>query len=108
MEKEFKNSRGRVIGRFKNGTYYKSVLKSKHLMKIFNGYGIDKHIVDELKELECEKILIREKDTGLVYDCPFEVFLDNCVARNFDGMQCFINKKYSTEYNPVQQVLINL
>lgn len=108
MDKVFNNSKGQVIGHLKNGNYSKSVVSTKHLMKMFNGYGIDKHIVDQLKDLGCKKITIEEKDTGIVYTCSFEMFLEHCITKNFDGMQCFIPKRYLSEDNPSQPPLINI
>ena len=99
MHKEYRNKDGKLAGILNvtmtdSRVYGKVVNRSKHLMKMFQGYGISKEIFDELRKDGCTEIRIREEDTGNVYTVPFSVFDEHKIEKNFDGPQCFIQGKY--------------
>lgn len=89
MEKFYKNKKGQVIGRLKEGIYRKEVDKKKHLMRKFHAWGIDFDTYADLRG-KCTEIRIRERQDNLIYSIPFEKFSQ--VARVEDvgeGRQAF-------------------
>ena len=94
MEKIFRNKEGKTAGILIGDIYQKTVNRSKHLMRMFNGYGIDKEIFEQLKELGCKTIKIIEIDTNKILDCPFSLFDEKKILKQFDGPQYFIQGKY--------------
>ena len=93
MQKTYKNRTGKIVGVLDGEIYRKSVKRSIHLMKIFNGYGVDVDIFNSLKKNGCESIVITEIDTGDVYICPFDTFEQKKILKDFDGPQYFITGK---------------
>lgn len=59
----------KVVGSIKNNIYKKTVTRSKHLFRKFNGYGISLCVLDELKEKGITHIQITEKDTKQIFTC---------------------------------------
>ena len=106
MEKTFYNSKGKLAGRLVDGIYRKKVVRSKHLMRMFNGYGIDNHIVEELEKENCKEIRILETDTGVVWHTALKDFVENMIKKSFDGLQCFLPNKYWQQDNPKQKSLL--
>ena len=94
MEKIYKNKEGKTAGILIGSIYQKTVNRSKHLMKMFNGYGLDVNIFDDLKKLGCTEIKIIEIDTGKILNCPFSLFEEKKIMKQFDGPQYFIQGKY--------------
>jgi hypothetical protein len=92
MEKTYKNKDGKIAGHWNGtGTYTKNVIRSKHLMKMCAGYGIDKKILDDLTELGCVLIIINEMDTGNSFRVSFDDFIRYSFAKDFGfGEQFFI------------------
>jgi hypothetical protein len=72
----------------RNGIYLKKVIRSKHLMRMFMAYGIDKDVFDIL-EGECTEIRIKETDTGNYFRIPYKLWKDNQIIKDFDGKQSF-------------------
>lgn len=95
--KVFYNNKGKVCGWLKDGVYRKEVDSRKHKMKIYNGYGISQDIVHELWQLKCEKIRIKETDTGKVWETSFNTFIgEHSKLANFDGEQRFLPMNHWT------------
>lgn len=88
-----RNYKGQIAGELRDGIYRKVVERKKHLMKMFDGYGIDKHILDIL-EKDCTKIRLLEKDTKKIYETTPGVFMEKGITKNFDGEQVFLSLKY--------------
>lgn len=103
---EFLTSKGKLAGKLDNGIYRKKVISTKHKMKIFDAYGIDKTIVSKLEKLGCKEIRILETDTNIIYSTSFENFLKNGIEKNFDGKQVFLSIKHFSESNERQKTLI--
>lgn len=104
MEKIFKNKEGKTAGLLIDGVYQKTVNRAKHLMKMFNGYGMDVEIFEELKRLGCTEIKIIEIDTGNVLTCPFSLFAEKKILKQFDGPQFFIQGKHLTDGKKPKQL----
>jgi hypothetical protein len=91
---------------YSDKTYRKKVVREKHLMRMFNGYGIDRDIIIDLKRQGCDNIRIMEIDTGQIYEVPFEKFIKNGIEKDFEGIQIFIPAKFWTIENNKQQKLL--
>ena len=104
MEKTYKNSDGKVAGLLIGTVYQKTVNRAKHLMRMFNGYGMDVKIFEDLKKSGCTEIKIIEIDTGKVLSCPFSFFEEKKILKQFDGPQYFIQGKYLNDGNKPKQL----
>lgn len=95
----FKNNKGQDIGWYKDGIFRKKVKESKHLLRLVDGWGIDRTVLDKLSTLGCQAIRIKCTETNTIYAISFDDFMDNAVQRDFGaGEQCFVSRKYfSTE-----------
>lgn len=94
---EFKNQKGQVIGTFKEGIFRKIVNRDKHLMRIYDAWGIQYDVVSELHKLGCTEIRIRETKENVVYTIPFADFFSKSQVSNFgDGQQAFCPRSLFT------------
>lgn len=94
--KEFYNNKKKLIG-VVSGTdniFRKKVQGSKHLMKIFNAWGIDESILKELKEMKVETIRIKDMETNTVYQSTVDKFFEKGITRNYAGVQVFLPKTH--------------
>jgi hypothetical protein len=94
----FDKAKNKVVmtGEVKNNLYIKKVNRSKHFLRIYGGYAIQKEILDELKD-SITDIIIQE-DTGVEY----RITMENFIKRGFDidfshGKQTVVNEKYFTK-----------
>ncbi len=86
---EFYNKKKQKVGWLKEGIYRKEVSEN-HLMKIYNGYGIDADIMSQIKD-RCKEIRIKERETGTIYSTSYDNFMQNGVAGDHgDSMQYFL------------------
>lgn len=88
---------GKRIGWYKpeQKIYRKTVDKNKHLLKIMDAWGIQSTVIDELKDLGCEEIRIKETQEEEVYSIGFETFMYHAVERDFGaGKQRFVSRKF--------------
>ena len=83
---------GRNIGTLKEGVFRKRVKKSKHLMRIFDAWGIQYSAVQAL-ERQCEEIRILEEEENIVYHIPFSKLYEEGRVEDFgDGLQVFLTR----------------
>jgi hypothetical protein len=95
--KEYRNKKGYVIGTLKDGKFRKKVVKDRHLFKIFDAWGIDSQVVEDLKKEKTEEIRILETTEDVVYSVPLEQFIEHSVEKDFgDGKQLFVSRKFFT------------
>lgn len=94
MRKIYRTKEGKIAGQLVNETYHKQVIRSKHLMKMFNGYGIDADIFKDLKDIGCKDIRITEIDTGDNWVVSLEIFDEKKIEKDFQGLQYFISGKH--------------
>ena len=105
---EFRNKKGQVIGTLREGIFRKVVHKERHLMKIYNAWGIDYDALVTLKNAHCEEIRIKDVDEDVVYKIPFKTFFEQShVADHGDGQQAFCDRVHFTtdkkqEESPLQ------
>lgn len=57
----------KVVGRARKNVSSKSVRKSKHLFRSFNGYAISEDILKDLRDRGMESIVLKEKEEGKTY-----------------------------------------
>ncbi len=98
MEKEFIINGKRVGTLFADGIYRKEVDSKKHRMKIYDGYGIEEDIIQELREKGCVEIRIRETDTGRLLKTPFSEWLEHGIVADHQSIQRFLPLKHFEEY----------
>lgn len=86
----FKNNRGKIAGKLEGGVFYKTVKRSKHFMRMYNGWGIDDSIVVQLEKEGCEQVEIYDSEDRVYYSVPFAIFKSNGIKGNFDTPQTFL------------------
>ena len=102
----FFNNKGKQVGELKEGVYRSVRQGSKHIMKMFDGWGIDRKIMDTLNQEKCTQIRILDSETGIVYIATPAKFKEKGVEKNFDGLQIFLARKYFEQINSKQNKLI--
>lgn len=92
----FKNNRGQIAGSLKEGIYRKKVDSRKHKMKVYDGYGIDKVIFNQLELEGCTQIRLLEEDTGNIFSVLFSLYNEKKIEKTFAGQvpQVFLPLKY--------------
>lgn len=91
--KIFKNTKGQKIGWSKEGIFRKEVSKKKHLMKIFDAWGIDLDVLNQITKT-CTEIRILDKDEHKVYTTTPEQYMTLGIKRNFETEQIFLPRKH--------------
>lgn len=90
-----------MAGEIKNNLYIKKVNRSKHFLRIYGGYAIQKEILQELKDSVTDIII--QEDTGDEY----RITMENFLKRGFDidfghGKQTVVNEKYFSKKEKYQ------
>lgn len=95
----FKNKKGQVIGTLKEGVFLKRVEEKKHLLRIWDAYGIQASVMDRLPSKTMIKII---DETGKVYRATVEDFLHNGKVKEWGdhGKQWFLSRKHFMDDNP--------
>lgn len=94
---EFHNQKGQLIGTLKAGVFRKVVNRDRHLMKMFDAWGIDYGVVTELHKQGCTEIRIKETKDNLVYTIPFADFFGKSQVQSFgEGQQAFCPRQLFT------------
>lgn len=89
MNTKFFNSSGKVIGTLKDNVLRKKVLRSKHLFRKLNAWGIQNDLLQQLPD-DC-KIEILEKEDKTLYTTSAKFFRDNAVYLDLKhGLQGFM------------------
>lgn len=95
MEKIYHNQKGQQVGWLKDGIFRKQVDSRRHKMKIFECYGIDSKIIQDLAKNNCTEVKIKETDTGHIYASPFSLWQSEGFEKDFgDGKQTFLSMKH--------------
>lgn len=78
--------------------FYKAVSTHSKLL-VLNAYGIEKCVVEELKERGCKLIQIEEINTGNIYEIDFAKFIEKAILRTFGNSteQYYLPLKYFTK-----------
>lgn len=91
----FFNEKGQSIGSLRDGIFRKRV-KTKNLMQIYNAYGIEKTVVEELEALGCQEIRLLDEEKTL-YTVPFSIFRRYAFEKNHETPQYFLGRHYYTQ-----------
>jgi hypothetical protein len=75
MDTRFKNASGKIIGEVSGDVFCKRVVKSKHLLRKWNAWGIDKTVMDNLIINGIRKIIIHEKKKIQIMKPPLRISL---------------------------------
>jgi len=83
--------------------YYKKVISTKHKMRLFEGYGIQKEVFDKYLRGRVGKIVINEIDTDVRLDSDIKDWEEKGRSANFgEEKQIFLSVKYMRKYKPVK------
>lgn len=94
---EYKNKKGQHIGTLRDGIFRKVVDRERHLMKMFDSWGIDYDTLVDLNKQGCTEIRIKETKEDVVYTIPFKDFFEKSQVANFgDGQQAFCPRQCFT------------
>lgn len=86
---------GRLYTKDNKITFVKKVDSTRHKMKIFDGYGIQKDVYDKHLRGKQGRIIIKERDTGKVLVASIKTWAEHHSGQNFgDGKQIFLSTKY--------------
>lgn len=86
---------GRLYTKDKKVTFTKTVDSTRHKMRIFDGYGIQKDVYDKHLRGKQGRIIIKERDTGKVLVASIKTWAEHHSGQNFgDGKQIFLSTKY--------------
>ena len=95
----------KVIGELDNEVFYKKVSDNKHLMKIYDAYGIDSGAFREHLHPINAKIVI-ESESG-IYESDAKSFQEKGIERDFGyGSQIFLSRKFFTKKDIHQMKLL--
>ena len=96
----FRNSNGKVIGRISGNVFEKSVKKSKHLLRKWNSWGIDKTVLNSLVRDGVQEIVIHEKEENLDYSVSVKEFIQEGIEGDFGhSKQIFLPLVYFNKDN---------
>jgi len=79
----FKNSSGKFIGKITGNVFEKKVKKSKHLLRKWISWGIDKSVLDILVRDGIQKIIIHETEEKIDYSVPVKNFAEKGIEADF-------------------------
>lgn len=80
MKTDVRNIDGKVVGFIQNGVLCKKVFKKKHFMRVLNGWGWDKHIIEGNEFIE---VKILDKDDDIMYISQKSDWLTHGIRKNF-------------------------
>lgn len=85
-----------ITGEILNDSYVKRVTRSKHFLRNYGGYAIQKEILNNIKDSVKEIVIL--EDTG----SEFRISIENFIKRGFDidwghGKQVVVNEKFFTK-----------
>src|SRR3990167_11459106 len=86
--------RDRMVGKLEDGVFTKNVRRSKHFMKIFNGWGIQSSVFNGI-ESRCKEIVINDTESNLIYKTNTKTYREHGILKDMGhGMQIFLDEKY--------------
>lgn len=82
---------GKFLGEFDGNVFRKKVQGSKHLMRKYDAWGIDKAVFDEIRP-ELQEIRIYDIETETLYFIDADVAVAKKIVGEFEGfgLQVFI------------------
>ncbi len=96
----FKNTGGKIIGKTTGNVFEKRVKKSKHLLRKWDSWGIDKVVLDSLVRDGIQKIIIHETEEKIGYSIPVKDFAEKGIEADFGySKQIFLPLVYFDKEN---------
>lgn len=90
----YKNGSLKQVGAVENETYIKKVNRSKHFLRNYGGYAIQKDVVEALKVREVKEIVVKE-DSGNVFSISLAAFLEHAIKFDYGfGEQIVVPEKW--------------
>jgi hypothetical protein len=90
-----RNRDGRIVGVIKKNVLTKKVDSRVHKLKIVDGYGIERYLLEQAKKKGAKKIKIIEADTGKQMEADISLFEDKSVELNLGyGLQLALAGTY--------------
>lgn len=75
--------------------FIKEVERKRHYFRLVSGYGIQADVFEKLKKAKVSVIMIKEKDTGIVYVSSIEDWKEHQGKGNWGhGRQYVLSEKY--------------
>ena len=97
----------KVIGELEDGIFKKKVKASRHLMKIYDAWGIDLNAFEEHLLPINAQIKILDEESNIIYSTTAKVYQSNGIKKDFgDGRQIFLSRKHFDKESKHQQKLI--
>ena len=94
-DKGFKKMVGTLEKTAKGIVFRKSVVRSKHYMRVIGGYGIQKEIFDKYLRGNKGRIIIQESDTGKFLVASINTWTEHSRSGNYgDGKQIFLAERF--------------
>jgi len=97
-----------VLAGTKDGQYFfKDVKRSKHLFKKASAWSINWGVFQQAELDGCVEVVIKDKESDLIYHTTFETFKKYGFKHNFNGYgeQIFLAESYFNVTNPKQAEL---
>jgi len=96
---------GKVVGEIEGDTYITKRVKAKHLMRIYDAWGISSTVIQKLKLSNVSRIVVISDD-GMEYRTHMLNFLSNGITKEWGGdEQVFLPLKFWSEAIKGQQEL---
>ncbi len=85
---------------------FNKTVKLKSKCWKYNTYGIEQEIIDKLKMLDCQEIVIKEQDTAKEYHIPFNEYIKHAFVDVLGNStpQYYLSLKYFTCINKKEAV----
>jgi hypothetical protein len=92
MDNQYRNSSGKIIGKISGDVFCRNVKKSKHLLRKWNAFGIDKAVLDNLIRNGIQKIKVHETEEDIDYETSIKDFVEKGIEAEFAncGKQIFL------------------
>jgi len=101
-----RNRDGRIVGVIKNGILTKKVDSRIHKLRIVDGYGIERYLLEQAKKNGAEKIRIVETDTEKVREASIKLFEEKSIELDFGhGRQLALAGNYWDLINEQEKLL---
>jgi len=100
-------AQGKIIGYLRDHTFIKRVQGSKHMLRKPPGWCISKEAFCEQILPNTENIIVEDIESGLVYECPTEVFAEQAfeIQRgNFEPQLALGLKSWTVRNNHYHQL----
>lgn len=100
---------GKTVGHFNEKTkqFTKKVKKSVHLFKKAHAWGISNEVIEQLRKLECIKIVVFDTEEQNYYVCLFSTFTEKAFERQFEGYepQSFLPTEYWDQFDKDRKLI---